>query len=610
MDACEAAKSLLLRRRASVLDTHRGTLVQSEKKDGVATRRSQAREVTSRYRSPSPAPMLSVSRRSESPRAPRIQNSSPQLAPRRAQSVERKRPYTPPSSFRPSTPVKDISAEVQVTNRKMVGSRLPESLWPSTMRSLSVSFQSDTISIPVIKKEKPVSHAVSDRALKASSNAAHWQGESPAAPRKATPERRRSPLKGKNSSDQVENSRPGVLQSRTGVLQSRMVDQHRWPSRASGKVASSIFSRSVDLGDRSSKFSNYSVSSTGKSSLRRLSAEGIPRPLQKSTSDAECQSLNLYEIGKMKFDMKPQEEDTLLDISALRRLSSSSSNSSEKSTPPAPKAQSRSLPGSRLPSPSRTPTSRGMASPLRTRPSTPTPSRCTSPSPIRPSSPTRQPNHTSVLSFIADIKRGKKGTNQLEDVHQLRLLYNRYLQWRFANARADDALFIQKVTAERTLHNVWRTTLSLWNSLIMKRITLQQLNLELKLSLVLNQQLTYLEDWAQLEGDHSTSLGGVIKDLEASTLRVPITGGAKTDMESLKTAICCAANTMQLMGSSISTVLDRVEGISCLVTELAKKTAYERAMLGDSVSLLASVAAMQVQEYSLRTQLIQLQQNP
>ena len=40
-------------------------------------------------------------------------------------------------------------------------------------------------------------------------------------------------------------------------------------------------------------------------------------------------------------------------------------------------------------------------------------------------------------------------------------------------------------------------------------------------------QMAYLEDWALLERDHSTSLNGAIKDLEACTLRLPVTGGAK-----------------------------------------------------------------------------------
>lgn len=42
---------------------------------------------------------------------------------------------------------------------------------------------------------------------------------------------------------------------------------------------------------------------------------------------------------------------------------------------------------------------------------------------------------------------------------------------------------------QRTLLDVWNTTLSLWDSVIRKRIKLQQLNLELTLKSVLNGQV-------------------------------------------------------------------------------------------------------------------------
>lgn len=40
-------------------------------------------------------------------------------------------------------------------------------------------------------------------------------------------------------------------------------------------------------------------------------------------------------------------------------------------------------------------------------------------------------------------------------------------------------------------------------------------------------QMAYLDDWAVLESDHIDALSGAVEDLEASTLRLPLTGGAK-----------------------------------------------------------------------------------
>jgi hypothetical protein len=37
----------------------------------------------------------------------------------------------------------------------------------------------------------------------------------------------------------------------------------------------------------------------------------------------------------------------------------------------------------------------------------------------------------------------------------------------------------------------------------------------------------YLDDWALLERDHIAAFSGAMEDLEASTLRLPVTGGAR-----------------------------------------------------------------------------------
>lgn len=479
---------------------------------------------------------------------------------------------------------------------------MPESLWPSTMRSLSVSFQSDTISIPVSKKEKPATNALSERTLRSSSNVVHKQVETPSAVRKATPERKRSPLRGKNVADQSENSRP------VDGLHSRLVDQHRWPSRIGGKVSTNALNRSVDLSDRTGRPLTTPVPATGLSSLRRVpSSDGMGKPLQKSSSDT-ARLLSLEDSARAGIGAN-LVDDNSLQVSGAHKLVSTILSDRLVSANSVFRSQSLPSVGSRPPSPSRTSmlsssVSRGV-SPSRTRPSTP-PSRGVSPSRIRASTTSNQPaNSNSVLSFIADFRKGKKGSNYIEDAHQLRLLYNRYMQWRFANARSRRVLYFQKVTAERTLFNVWSATLNLWDSVIRKRINLQQLKLELKLNSVLNDQMGYLDEWALLERDHITSLSGAVEDLEASTLRLPVTGGARADIDSLKIAICSAVDVMQAMASSICTLLPRAESINSLVSELATVAARDKSMLGECEALLASTAAMQAEECSLRTHLIQ-----
>ncbi|KAF6142240.1 hypothetical protein GIB67_012089 [Kingdonia uniflora] len=226
----------------------------------------------------------------------------------------------------------------------------------------------------------------------------------------------------------------------------------------------------------------------------------------------------------------------------------------------------------RTPSPSKASPSRGMISTSRTRQTIPFPSASAISS--------RPDTSSSVLNFIADIKKGKKGVNHIEDAHQLRLLYNRYFQWQYANAQAESVLSIHNLVAENTIYSVWNSTFELWNSVVIKRINFQQLRQELKAT----------------------------EALEACTLRLPVTSGDWADKDMLKKAICSSIDVMQIMATSICLLLSRVDGTNCLVSELANVTAQERALHDECGDLLASTAAVQVEEKSLRTHLMQLKQ--
>ncbi|XP_019417182.1 PREDICTED: AUGMIN subunit 8-like isoform X2 [Lupinus angustifolius] len=607
MDVCKSEK-VLGKHKTVESPRSRAPLALSEKNNAatINTRICRTREVSSRYKSPTQATPSSP-RRCPSPNLTRTttlastsSSSSQLLLPKRALSAGRTRPSTPPSPTtpRPSTHVNESSVDVKLSSRRGSGSRLQaaDGLWPSTMRSLSVSFQSDSISIPVSKKEKPVSSA-SDRTLRPPSNVAH-RPESPRL-RKPTPERKRSPLKGKNGADQSENSKPG------DVLSPRLIDQHRWPSRIGSKMSSCSLNRSVDFGNN--RMGNASAPGIGLSSLRRLSSsEEASRPLQRASSDS-VRLLSLVGSGRKGSEGKPFDE---CSVPVLRPQKSAPATPSEKAglTFAGVRYQSYLASGLHPSSPSKASVLSRGSSPYRSRPSTP-PSRGVSPSRIRPTSSTTQSNNSiSVLSFVADLKKRKKGAAYMEDAHQLRLLYNRNLQWRFANARAEAVRNIQTAIVEKTLYNVWNSTLSLWDSVIRKRINLQQLELELKLNSVLNDQMAYLDDWAVLERDHVDALSGAEQDLEASTLRLPLTGRATADIEHLKVVICQAVDVMKAMGSAICSLLSRVEGVNSLISEVAVVVAQEKAMLDESEVILASVAAMQAEESSIRTHLMQLKQ--
>uniref|UniRef100_A0A803MYU4 Uncharacterized protein n=1 Tax=Chenopodium quinoa TaxID=63459 RepID=A0A803MYU4_CHEQI len=219
--------------------------------------------------------------------------------------------------------------------------------------------------------------------------------------------------------------------------------------------------------------------------------------------------------------------------------------------------------------------------------------RMASPSRVRNAEASNVTSMPSVLCFGADVRRVRVGDSRLGDAHLLRILHNRHLQWRFVNARTEASLSFQKFNAERSLFNAWKTTSELLEAVSCKRKELQWLKQNLKLVSILKGQMLYLEGWALMVKDHCSSLSGAIESLEASTVRLPLVGGAKGDIQDLKDAICSAADVMHAMASSICSLLEKVEDVNLLVAEVASITVKEQSFLNECKDILSMLAAMQ-----------------
>ncbi|OAY39262.1 QWRF motif-containing protein 2 isoform X1 [Manihot esculenta] len=595
----------------------------------VPARKPRGKQVPSRYLSPSPSSSTttttttttstssssssSFSKRFPSPLISRSTNSgaahipssfSSFSGPKRSQSVDRRRSVTP----RPTTPNPESkqgnATEMSVATRMLI----------TSTRSLSVSFQGEAFSLP-ISKAKAVS--------------------SPNVGRKATPERRKAtPVR-----DQGENSRP--------------VDQHRWPGRSRGGNLGSternpLFSRSLDCsgGEKRIMGSGLMMVKSLQQSMmvdeRRLSLDlgnakqspdansvndsSLTGDLTASDSDSVSSgsTSGLHELGggiskgksgargiavSARFWQETnsrlrrlQDPGSPLSSSPTSRMGISSKTiQSKRFYSDAPLASPRTIASSpirgatrpaspsKLWTPSASSPSRGISSPLRGRPIS-----------------SNSSSTPSILSFSVDLRRGKIGEDRIVDAHTLRLLYNRYLQWRFVNARADATFMVQRLNAEKNLWNAWVTISELRHSVILKRIKLLLLRQKLKLTSILKGQITYLEEWSHLDRDHSTSLEGATEALKASTLRLPIVGKAIADVQNLKDAIGSAVDVMQAMASSVCSLSAKVEEINSLVVEIVNVTAKEKYFLEQCKGFLSTLAAMQVKDCSLRTHIIQL----
>nr|KJB79439.1 hypothetical protein B456_013G049800 [Gossypium raimondii] len=495
-------------------------------------RKPRGRQVSSRYLSPSPSsssstsstssaakptarfpsPLISRSTntmstgnkaaaRFHSPLVSRSTNASTTSSslPKRSQSVDRRRPG---SQLPPGNNNANGSTELSAATKMLI----------TSTRSLSVSFQGESYSLPISKAKAQVGSTLI---------------------RKATPERRRAtPVR-----DHGENSKPA--------------DQQLWPARnrkgnSGPGSGSNLLSRSFDYSGERKDFGSGAVlakslqqSMMFDESSRRVSFDGGSR-LSLDLGSSEL----LKEANKLNPDSNSLiETSNELTASDTDSISSGSTNSGTgrsgnlkgKNGPrnivvsarfwqetnsrlrrlQDPGSPLSSSPGSRIGSPAKFSQPRrvscdsAVASPIRCsiRPASPsklwtssastlTPSRGLSPGRVRNAVSGKEMisnavNTPSILSFSVDIRRGKKGEDRIVDAHTLRLFYNGYLQWRFANARADAAFIVQKLSAEKNLWNAWVTTSELRHSVTLKRIKLLLLRQKLKLTSILKRQVRF-----------------------------------------------------------------------------------------------------------------------
>lgn len=496
---------------------------------------------------------------------------------KRAQSAERRRPGTPRTG--------EMSATAKM-------------LTSTPARSLSVSFQGESFALPVSKPSKPPPTA--------SNNGS----------RPSTPERRAVTPTRKSA-----NSKP--------------IDQQRWPGRSR---QGSFMTRSVDFTNENMKLSGSVTASAVRALQKSMIGETKLKPTKpvipelnrrtdKIASDCDKSDRAVSDAESVSSGSTPGtiRGGTPRAVMVPARFRQLRRVQPEPVSPPLSR-------NSKLPSGNRylkdgpTLSPRGLSpSPIRgaVRPASPSKSvllsSTSSPSRGMPS-PTRARsgigsnnnlgNTPSILSFAAEARRRKGGENAIVDAHVLRLLHNKYLQWRFANARADAAMLVQGATAQKSLYNAWVTTSKMRQSVISKQIEIQQLRRNLKLHTVLKNQIPCLKVWDQGERDHSVSLSGAILSLESSTLRLPLVDGAKVDIQNLKDAICSAVDVMQAMASSICSLVTKVEHVNALASELASTTTNERSLIDRCKDLLSILTHLEMQNCSLRTHTLQLQRLP
>ncbi|KAA8526427.1 hypothetical protein F0562_008370 [Nyssa sinensis] len=232
-----------------------------------------------------------------------------------------------------------------------------------------------------------------------------------------------------------------------------------------------------------------------------------------------------------------------------------------------------------------------------------------------PTSPSRAKGVGNLLSMGLELFKSKKsssnslsplGPGTAESVHQLRMLHNKLVQWRYANARAD--VFNRNVTvqAENNLVYAWHSLAKLQYSVMQKQLQLQKEKQEEKLNFILHSQIKPLEAWADMERQHQSALSMMKDCLHSVVCKVPLIEGAEVEPQSASIALRHSSDLAASIKSMLSTLSPATEKTASMLSQLAEVVAGERALLEECLELIRINSTLEVQERSLKCNVIQL----
>ncbi|KAL8045373.1 hypothetical protein ABFX02_08G109400 [Erythranthe guttata] len=223
----------------------------------------------------------------------------------------------------------------------------------------------------------------------------------------------------------------------------------------------------------------------------------------------------------------------------------------------------------------------------------------------------KKSSSSNNFNAVATSPLGPAGS--VEKVHELRLLHNSLMQWRYANARAQlvNGNVIQQ--AERKLVYVWDGLIKLRQSVLQKKLQLQKEKLKMKLNYILHSHMKALEMWGNMEKRHLSAVSTTKDHLHSVVCRIPLVDGAKVEQESASNVVRHASHVAASIDTMITTFSPAIEKTVVVVAELATVVSQEKLLLQECFELFSNISALEIEERSLKGSIMQLrtlQQQP
>ncbi|KAK3007003.1 hypothetical protein RJ639_017364, partial [Escallonia herrerae] len=233
-----------------------------------------------------------------------------------------------------------------------------------------------------------------------------------------------------------------------------------------------------------------------------------------------------------------------------------------------------------------------------------------------PTSPSRAKGVGNLLTMGLDLfKGGKKSSSAAlsplgqgtgDSVHQLRLLHNWWVQWRYANARAVVLNGNISNQAESNLLYASDGLKKLQHSVLQKKLQLEKEKLQMKLDMIVLSQIKPLEAWGDMERQHLSAVS-ITKDcLHSVVCRVPLIEGAKVEPQAASVTLRHASDLAASLKSMLSNLSPMAEQTVLLLSELAEVAAQEKSLLEECLEHFKIISTLEIEERSLKCNIIQM----
>lgn len=204
------------------------------------------------------------------------------------------------------------------------------------------------------------------------------------------------------------------------------------------------------------------------------------------------------------------------------------------------------------------------------------------------------------------FRKRKEAVPADEEWHQLRLLSSRLVQWRFANAMAEEAAEASQRNADEKLFDVWLGVYELRNLVAAKRILVQRRKQKMKLFQILQPQAHLLSHWEPHAKKHIEAVAILVRLLGTACLSLPLVEGTQADLVSVHLNMSTSMEIMKEIASAAETFYSEAGEVDAILIELVKIIKSEIESLEELIKICRRVISLEMHELSLRAQMIQV----